>query len=157
MSYTYRDFEWIEERYPWLGVAYCITLVTDCESTELLDALTGHDLSSVTGLSAVNEQSWDYQDCVGTAACGTAALAIAPNNTAGSTKRILSSLSTGRTAVTLHRNVNAVSRVCIWTDSTEIADFDPLLGESALIEDRTVWATLMREAGLDPEQEGPPT
>lgn len=154
VTYTYDDFLWFVEAYPWVENALCVTYVSDASPDQVIDAMAPERLRTVTGLAAVNEQGWEHFGIVGAAQLSTWTVAIAPSSTVGVNSDVMVPLSQGRQVVSLFQNINAVSQFAVWRDGSTETSFDPLLRDSFTTDPLAGdWPSLMRQAGLDPDPE----
>lgn len=139
MAWTYKDYEWILDRYPWMDTNVCVAFVLDAATEAVLDAVTFSDEGSATGLDAVYNNG---PELVGVAALDDHwTLAISPTTWSDEAVR---SLSQGREVVHFQQYW-----FTMWTDGLKTAHCDLLLRdgtEGGSTPER--WRPLMKQAGL---------
>ncbi|MBY4228307.1 hypothetical protein HQO39_14835 [Rhodococcus fascians] len=150
MSATWEEFTWIPEEYEWVHTGVSFTVVRHDDAEAVLDALTTSRTGTVTGLEGVNADV----EVVGVAQVGDWVLAVAPS-VAGLADELMAPLSIGGEALTFATQVGH-SNFAQWVDGARTAMFDALLKDGpGFDEPDSPWRDRMREAGDDPDGEGP--
>lgn len=151
---TAADYLWVEEQYPDLLEAYCLTLVRGLGPGELLEEIGAQPGVSRTGVAALAELSHAaYHDdsmLVGvTAIDGDWTLMVEHNGYLGVTDETMVAASRGRTIVAHFRNVNAVDRFSWYEDGTVRLYFEPLFAHQRDGTHPDELLDQMRESGFD--------
>ncbi|GAB2635924.1 DUF6461 domain-containing protein [Nocardia goodfellowii] len=156
---TAADYEWLEELYPDLMEAYCLTLIRDITPETLLSALNAAPAAARTGVDALQEPSFDAWDdhagdklFVGITPIGDWSLLVEFNGYLGTTPA-LAALSRGRTVVSHFRNVNAVDHFYWYEDGELRLHFEPLFAHDRAGSRAEEISTVMRESGFDLSEE----
>lgn len=150
MSATWEEFTWIPDDYPWAPDGVSFTVVRHDDAEAVLDALTTSRTGTVIGLEGVNADV----EVVGVAQVGDWVLAVAPS-VAGLADELMAPLSIGGEALTFATQVGH-SNFAQWVDGARTAMFDALLKDGpGFDEPDSPWRDRMREAGDDPDGEGP--
>mgnify|MGYP002402604232 CR=1 FL=1 len=109
--------------------AYCVTFAQGLDEAELLRRFGG-DLSQAR---SIRSDDWEtveelqlFGEVVQVGWCNGWAFAYEDNGFRGTFPEVLRSVSARTVAVSVFRNVNAVTRFCYAEDGTIIADFDPI-------------------------------
>ncbi|MFC9896199.1 DUF6461 domain-containing protein [Nocardia sp. NPDC127579] len=130
---TAADYTWVEEQYPHLMEAYCLTLVRGITPAALLSELDAMPAPTLRGVAALREPSYDAWDdyagdklFVGVTAVGEWALMVEFNGYIGVSGAVAQPLSRGRTVVSHFRNVNAVDHFYCYENGTLRVHFEPL-------------------------------
>jgi hypothetical protein len=150
---TAADYAWVAERYEFLMVAYCVTLVRDITPEELLDRLDAEDRTRLVGVEALGEPSYDVsapsRRFVGATAVAGWTLMVEYNGHLGVTNAAMLPLSRGRTVVSHFRNVNAVDDFCWYEDGELRLHFQPLFPYDRDGSHPDELLVEMRESGFD--------
>ncbi|MEV0246089.1 DUF6461 domain-containing protein [Nocardia sp. NPDC050712] len=153
---TAADYTWLDEHYPHLMEAYCLTLVRDITPEALLAELRAEPASSVKGVDALYEPSFDAWDdhggdklFVGVTAVGDWSVMLEFNGYLGSTSEVILPLSRGRTVVSHFRNINAVDHFHWYEDGDLRLHFEPLFAHSRDGSHPDQLLTQMVESGFD--------
>ncbi|MFJ4787973.1 DUF6461 domain-containing protein [Streptomyces sp. NPDC088794] len=150
---TTADYAWLTERYPYLMVAYCATLVRDLTPEELLARLGAEPEMRITGVAELGDPSYAAigQDgqFVAVAAVGDWSLMIEHNGYLGVRPEVMRPISRGRTVVSHYCNVNAVDHF-YWFDDEDIRlHFQPLFAQTRHGSRPDELLVEMRESGFD--------
>jgi hypothetical protein len=156
---TAADYAWFKDH--WLHEAFCITLVRGADGAEVLRRFGGErgQLRRLT-LGEAGELSGSfhagYPQLVLAARSGGWTVAVEDNGWEGTRPEVLRALSRGTRAVSVYRNINALSLFSLAVDGALVVQFEPLFpgvrwgGQPDLLLPR------MRAVGLDPDWPEPP-
>jgi hypothetical protein len=156
---TAADYAWFKDH--WLHEAFCITLVRGADGAEVLRRFGGEQgqLRTLT-LGEAGELSGSFQagypQLVLAARSGGWTVAVEDNGWEGTRPEVLRALSRGTRAVSVYRNINALSLFSLAVDGALVVQFEPLFpgvrwgGQPDLLLPR------MRAVGLDPDWPEPP-
>ncbi|HEX6777734.1 MAG TPA: DUF6461 domain-containing protein [Ktedonobacterales bacterium] len=136
--------------------AYCVIFVRGLDKAELLRRLGGDPsaarLARSTDCDVLEELRQQFDHVVQVGWCDGWAFAYEWNGLPPAPE-VLCALSAGTAAVSVYRNVNAVTNFCFAEDGTLVADFDPIHAR-----DQWFWAqaspqvqALLYQAGITPK------
>ncbi|WP_329212647.1 DUF6461 domain-containing protein [Streptomyces sp. NBC_00683] len=150
---TAADYGWLEEQYPHLTEAYCVTLIQGLSSDALLKALgaePGERITGVGGLSGPAYEEWESDErFVGIAPVGDWSLMVEYNGFLGIDIETMLPVSRGRTMVSHYRNINAVDHFYWHEDGATRLHFEPLFPHHRDDSHPDELLTAMRESGFD--------
>ncbi|MFI6014350.1 DUF6461 domain-containing protein [Streptomyces sp. NPDC051243] len=153
---TAADYAWLQERYPHLTEAYCVTLVRAIAPEALLTELKAEPQSGLTGVDALVGPCYDaWEDhggdrqFVGVTAVGDWSLMVEFNGYLGVTEEAMLPVSRGRRVVSHFRNVNAVDHFYWFEDGDTRLHFEPLFACTRDGSHPDELLTQMRESGFD--------
>ncbi|MDJ0345055.1 DUF6461 domain-containing protein [Streptomyces sp. H10-C2] len=156
MTATAADFTWLDERFPGLAEAYCITLVRGLTPGEFMARLRATGEIHLKGAEALVEpayDAWDEHDgtglFIGAVAVGDWVLAVEPNGYLGTLDQLIGPLSQGTRLVSHFRNVNAVDHFHWCEDGDLRLHFEPLFPFSRDGRDPDGLEPVMRQVGFD--------
>ncbi|HEY1178039.1 MAG TPA: DUF6461 domain-containing protein [Phytomonospora sp.] len=154
---TAAGYAWLEERYPDLTSAYCLTIARGFTPAALLKAVGAEPTGTVVGVEPMHDLSFEAWDrhhgdrlLVGAAAVGEWAVMVEVNGYLGSLDEYLRPLAAdGGRAVSHFRNENAVDRFNYFDDGGLRLYFEPLFAFHRDGPDAEVLAPEMLAAGFD--------
>lgn len=150
---TATDYGWLKERYALLLEAYCVTLVRDITSEELLEQLGADGRSRIIGVLGMSGPSHEARApsrrFVGATAIGHWTLMVEFNGYLGITDQAMLPLSRDRRVVSHFLNVNAVDRFCWYEDGDLRLHFQPLFADERYGSHPDELLTEMGESGFD--------
>ncbi|WP_329034271.1 DUF6461 domain-containing protein [Streptomyces sp. NBC_00178] len=153
---TAADYGWLEEQYPSLMEAYCVTLARGLTPDALLAALGVATGERVTGVRAMEVPAYErFEDdghFVGVTAVGDWSLMVEYNGFVGVTDALMLPISRGREVVSHFRNVNAVDHFCWFEDGTTRLHFEPLFAHQRDGSHPDGILTEMEGAGFDMDE-----
>jgi hypothetical protein len=126
---TAADYAWFKDH--WLHEAFCITLVRGADGAEVLRRFGGEQgqLRTLT-LGEAGELSGSFQagypQLVLAARSGGWTVAVEDNGWEGTRPEVLWALSRGTRAVSVYRNVHALSLFRLAVDGALVVQFEPL-------------------------------
>jgi hypothetical protein len=127
---TAADYAWLEEQYPHLLEAYCVTLVRGLSPDALLKALGAEPGERLTGVAELNGPAYDEWESdelfVGITSVGDWSLMVEYNGFLGVGIETMLPVSRGRTVVSHYRNINAVDHFYWHEDGVTRLHFEPL-------------------------------
>lgn len=133
--------------------AYCVTFAQGLDETELLLRFGG-DLSQARWIPMNNWEAIEELQVLGEVIqigqCNGWAFAHEYNGFNGTRLEVLRSVSAQTVAVSVFRNVNAVTRFCYVEDGITIADFDPI--DPPFEDESPRIQALLRKAGITQER-----
>jgi Family of unknown function (DUF6461) len=140
---TAADYAWFKDH--WLHEAFCITLVRGADGVEVLRRFGGEQgqLRTLT-LGEAGELSGSFQagypQLVLAARSGGWTVAVEDNGWEGTRPEVLWALSRGTRAVSVYRNVHALSLFRLAVDGALVVQFEPLFPGCAGAASRTAAA-----------------
>jgi hypothetical protein len=156
MPATAADYAWLEERFPDLLEAYCITLVRGIAPEEVLRRLGAPEARRITGVDGLTEAAfaaWDLYEgdqlFLGATAVGDWTLVVEPNGFLGIIEAAVVPLSRGTRLVSHFRNVEAVDHFYWIEDGTIRLTFEPLFADRRDGSDPDGLVEIMELVGFD--------
>lgn len=144
-------FSWLREH----SEAYCVTFAQGLDTTELLRRFDA-DLAWARLIEPVNWQAHYELNCfgevIGAGQCDGWAFAHEDNGYRGTLPEVLQAISAGTVAVSVFRNVNALTRFCYAEDGTTIAAFEPNFPPYTEYATSLRVLTLLRQAGVSEQR-----
>ncbi|CAL9332643.1 hypothetical protein SUDANB106_00160 [Streptomyces sp. enrichment culture] len=153
---TARDYRWLEEHFPELAEAYCLTAIRGLAVSAVLARLDAVRVCAVRGVDALYGPAYAAWDAfcgerlfAGVTAVDGWTLMVEPVGFLGVTRSVAEPLSRGTTVVSHSRTIEAVDRFRWYQDGVERLSFEPLFPYRRGGSTPEVAVEQMRVAGFD--------